>query len=946
MTYLEFKSEIEKLSKAIIRKEDKSNNKIVGIRMADKLDVIFLIYALLKAGRTILPLPPEIPDEKVKSILQTIKPDYLISDYDIKNIGYEVISYKELIDCVDCDFECLSNDIDANNTALLLMTSGTTGAPKGCLLGDEQIIGRVFQLQEKFGDENDVILFSTNYSFDVSYSEIFAWPIYGGKLVIMDDGDKFDSIPAYIEQFGITQLSISPSALINIAKNINEVKNITLRHIFVAGEKFPTRLATLFNSFDKEYQIWNMYGPTEASIYVSFYNIDNFKKDMRSVPIGQQLSGVDIKIVNPETGKICEDNEEGEILLSGKGIFNGYYNQEKLTRSKEIEILGKTYYRTGDLGYFSKGFYWINGRIDNQLKVNGMRIEAEEIENIILKSNPFLERAIIRLEEYNSKKILTLFFTSTQDVDVNYLVQSIDTKLEKAFIPKLFVQLPVVRLNKNGKVDEEYLLEKFILSVKGKTPMNQEENSKTYRQLVGVWESVLGVPLLKKEDNFFLRGGDSLDSTKFILEVEDKFGVILNDSFLAQHQTFEKIFQYFSKLNDTKKNINNVECCKNKKDCSLKKETVSRKIKNTFPFFVRQEIYSRKKFNMLLEHSVDIPNVDLESVVIAINKLKESQQLLNCDIDLKSRKFIEYDFKPIRIDEIFYTSNPAEKNFYLDKMKSEMIRNNNLFSFFVFQKNSTSLELVCLFSHYIADGSTLNRFDKLFFDCLEKSSSPIVVNSYQTLIEEVIANNTFSDMQQLLKSQYFLSLKETVDLSCSKFNYIEQSDLEIIVVKTSDLDVLFDSIALEVSKRTGIMDLAFHILKNGLEYNGKNYKDTIADTHNSIYVEFNVDNEKKLYSKSEEEYKKVYIDKKWHLDYLIFSEKYIDNKAMEFFRKVPFNINYIGHFKSNYVGELLSSLYSVKENVSKLQEKRARVTCFTTEELGYIVLLNGFGYDK
>ena len=132
-------------------------------------------------------------------------------------------------------------------------------------------------------------------------------------------------------------------------------------------------------------------------------------------------------------------------------------------------------------------------------------------------------------------------------------MQSIDTKLEKAFIPKLFVQLPVVRLNKNGKVDEEYLLEKFILSVKGKTPMNQEENSKTYRQLVGVWESVLGVPLLKKEDNFFLRGGDSLDSTKFILEVEDKFGVILNDSFLAQHQTFEKIFQYFSKLNDTKK---------------------------------------------------------------------------------------------------------------------------------------------------------------------------------------------------------------------------------------------------------------------------------------------------------------------------------------------------------------------------------------------------------
>ena len=152
-----------------------------------------------------------------------------------------------------------------------------------------------------------------------------------------------------------------------------------MRHIFVAGEKFPTRLATLFNSFDKEYQIWNMYGPTEASIYVSFYNIDNFKKDMRSVPIGQQLSGVDIKIVNPETGKICEDNEEGEILLSGKGIFNGYYNQEKLTRSKEIEILGKTYYRTGDLGILAR-LYWINGRIDNQLKVNGMRIEAEEIE--------------------------------------------------------------------------------------------------------------------------------------------------------------------------------------------------------------------------------------------------------------------------------------------------------------------------------------------------------------------------------------------------------------------------------------------------------------------------------------------------------------------------------------------------------------------------------------
>ena len=230
-------------------------------------------------------------------------------------------------------------------------------------------------------------------------------------------------------------------------------------------------------------------------------------------------------------------DEEGEILLAGEGIFSGYYEQYELTKKKQIEISGQIYYRTGDLGYFSDGLFWIKGRIDNQLKVNGMRIESEEIEDTILQSDNTIENVIIRLKSYKSKEILTMFYTSCHDVDIPFLIDKLGEKIEKSFIPKLFVKLPYFKLNKNGKIDEEFLTKYFILQIEGKNYYEYGNNEVFYEKLKSIWESVLGVPLLKRSDNFFQRGGDSLDSINLILELESEFGIKLADSFLAQFKS-------------------------------------------------------------------------------------------------------------------------------------------------------------------------------------------------------------------------------------------------------------------------------------------------------------------------------------------------------------------------------------------------------------------------
>lgn len=939
LTYLEFKNEVEVIFEGVKEYSSSLGNNIIGIRMADKFNVVPLIYGLLKAGKTILPLPNEIPDEKVETILKEIQPEFLISDGDITFKSTKVIKYRALLDVQKFKTEC--KIARENSVALLLMTSGTTGVPKGCLLEDKQIIGRVFQLQKLFGDRKDVILFSTNYSFDVSYSEIFAWPILGGKLVIMGEGDKFDTIPKYIQKFGVTQLSISPSALLNIAREIDSIPDLSLKHIFVAGEKFPTRLATLFNSFaERKYQVWNMYGPTEASIYASFFNISQIQNENNSVPIGKPLPKMDIKIFDIKNNKLCNNGDEGEIILAGDGIFRGYYGQYELTKKKQVEISGQTYYRTGDLGYFSDGLFWIKGRIDNQLKVNGMRIESEEIEDIILQSNTIIENAIIRLKQYKSKKILTLFFTSKHNVDILELIDTLGKRLEKSFIPKLFVKLPYFKLNKNGKIDEEFLTEHFISKINGKKFSDYGSNGIFYEKLKLIWESILEVPLLRKNDNFFQRGGDSLDSINFILEIESEFGIRLADSFLAQFQSFDKILNY---LSNTEADMSGSRMLSNKQFEEYKKNS---EIKSSFPFFVRQEIYARNGVNILLEHSIEIKNINLETVCFVINSLKQQQQLLNCEVDITHKRFIEYEFVPLSVSDIKIARNKVERAYYIDKMKLNMEKKNILFDFFVFNKKSNLLEIVFLFSHYIADGATINRFDKLFFDCLNRVDSTEAPPNYQTLIEDVCNNNSELELQELLESPYYQSIEKNLKSVNSKFNYKSQSDLLIITINSTDLDILFNRIAVEISNKIGESNLVFHILKSGLEYNGKDYRNIIADTHNSIYVSFNVNEERKLYTKSEECYKNIYLEQQWHLDYLIFSDKYINEKALDVFREVPFNINYIGQFRREQVNEVLEELYNMKDKLSSLQENRARVTCFTTDNLGYIIFLNGFGYGQ
>lgn len=938
LTYLEFKNQMNILFEGIREYCSNFSNNIIGVRITDKFNVIPLMFALLKAGKTILPLPNEIPDEKLVSILKEIQPDFLISDMDITLEKVRVIQYRNLFNTKKPKMEFKVPK--ENNVALLLLTSGTTGFPKGCLLEDKQIIGRVFQLQKLFGTKKDVILFSSNYSFDVSYSEIFAWPILGGRLVVMDGKDKFDTIPKYIKKFGITQLSISPSALLNIVREINSITNLSLRHIFVAGEKFPTRLALLFNNFtNRKYQVWNMYGPTEASIYTSFFNINQFQKNYSSVPIGEPLPGMDIKIFERENNKLCNTGEEGEILLAGNGIFSGYYGKNELTKNKQVEISGQVYYRTGDLGYFKDNLFWIKGRIDNQLKVNGMRIESEEIENAILQSNNAVENAIIRLKSYKSKKILTLFYTSNHDIDVPSLMDTLRKKIEESFIPKLFVKLPYFKLNKNGKIDEEFLAEYFILKIEGNNISGFESNNVFHEKLKLIWESVLGVPLLKNNDNFFQRGGDSLDSINLILEIESEFGIKLADSFLARFQTFDNILNYILEAEDKE----NKSILLSNKQFEMHRN--SRNIKSTFPFFVRQEIYARKKVDILLEHSIEIQNTNLETICFVINSLKQQQQLLNCEIDITRKRFIEYEFIPISMKDVKVAKNKAERTLYINEMRINMERKNILFDFFVFRNNSNLLEIVFLFSHYIADGSTLNRFDKLFFDCLNGSHSTKKYD-YQTLIEDVRNNNSEFELQKLLESPYYQSIKKNSDYVNSKFKYRSQSDLQIIAIGSTDLNLLFNKIAVEISNKIGENNLVFHILKSGLEYNGKDYKNTIADTHNSIYVPYNVKEENKLYTKSEEYYRSIYLEQQWHLDYLIFSDKYLNTKDLDVFRKVPFSINFIGQVRGSQVNQILKELQNMRNKLSNLQENRARVTCFTTDSLGYIVFLNGFGYEQ
>ena len=343
----------------------------VGVFVHRDIDTIADILGILKAGGCYVPLLPDYPDDRVNSICSSAGINVILSP--------EMREY-ESAEKVICD-------IDVNAPAYIIFTSGSTGKPKGVVISNAAVMNTLEDINERFNvTEKDRIIGLSSMCFDLSVYDIFGSIIAGAELVMVADLYDTDNIASILVDKKITIWNSVPSIMkLCTEGRIGEcLKSEDLRLVMLSGDWIPLDLPDKISKCFENADIISLGGATEASIWSILYKIDEVKESWKSIPYGYPMANQKIYVLNDRL-EDCPFNVEGDIYIGGIGLSDGYAGEKELT--EKAFIIHPKYgriYLTGDKGMFSdEGYVIFLGRKDDQVKINGFRVELGEIEKVV-----------------------------------------------------------------------------------------------------------------------------------------------------------------------------------------------------------------------------------------------------------------------------------------------------------------------------------------------------------------------------------------------------------------------------------------------------------------------------------------------------------------------------------------------------------------------------------
>jgi len=498
----------------------------VGIMTERSIEMLIGIYGIIKAGGAYVPLDPSYPEERVKYMLDDSKPKVVLT------YQCEVETLIPVIDLGEANI-WKGNDEDpirvnkASDLLYCLYTSGTTGRPKGVMIEHQGLINRVLWMQNRYSlNDQDTILQKTTYTFDVSVWEILWWSFVGAKVVMLEpEGEKDPHVISQaIEKHGVTTLHFVPSMLKVFTGWLKEKERamlLSLKYVFASGEALSTGAVNEFNETvrkqNKKVSLINVYGPTEASIDVTYFDCGD-NHDI--IPIGRPISNIQLYILNDDA--LCGIGIPGELRIAGDGLARGYLNLPELTAEKFVDNPygeGKLY-RTGDLArWLPDGNIEYLGRIDDQVKIRGFRIELGEIENAIRELEGVKDCVVITREDSLGEKALYGYVISNNELSMSEIRESLGKTLPDYMVPPYLMQIDSIPVTKNGKLDRRSLPEIELKSgVAYIAPRNEKEEI-----LCSVFGEILGIKTeIGINDNFFILGGDSIKALRIVSKLRER----------------------------------------------------------------------------------------------------------------------------------------------------------------------------------------------------------------------------------------------------------------------------------------------------------------------------------------------------------------------------------------------------------------------------------------
>jgi amino acid adenylation domain-containing protein len=552
LSHAELDQRVSALTQQLLAQDLEPGTRIAHFLPRD-IDAVVALVAILRAGACYVPIDPAYPTERIEHILRDSQARLVLTHHArVQDLPADwqpsALAIDQAMPTVPLQDE---PNISRDQPAYLIYTSGSTGQPKGVVISHANALHSLAARLAGYPQPVQRFLLLSSFAFDSSIAGLFWSLAQGGCLHLASEAEQKDplQLARLIRGHGVSHLLALPSLYALLLDELGDSPS-PLNTAIVAGESCPPALVDSHYHRQPDAQLYNEYGPTEASVWST---VALCRPDQRtaSVPIGRAIAHTRVYVLDSDGAPVAR-GLKGEIHIAGPGVSEGYLGLPQMTAEKFIQAChpsldGQRLYRTGDFAWQDlDGQLVFLGRTDSQIKLRGYRIELGEIETALCSVSG-ARLAVVLLDTIQAEPSLRAFVESASELQANAVRESLATLLPAHMIPADIQWLAQLPRTANGKIDHRALLARVpnrSLAAYAAPEGHVEQ------VLAAVWQELLEAKVIGRHDDFFALGGHSLLVVRMTARLRATLGIEVPVNIIFQHPTLMGLAEQITRSHD------------------------------------------------------------------------------------------------------------------------------------------------------------------------------------------------------------------------------------------------------------------------------------------------------------------------------------------------------------------------------------------------------------